>query len=197
MLKQRIAAVAVFLALPLAAATQPEDRLAREYAEFAGSKTNAQSLVQGLRGDQPIKLSSRGDTTTFTPRTGKLGYGNVDIALSLAKASLAENGIVKPTPEQIRAALNGGTITTRSGQSVSLPGVLELRASGMGWGKIAQEHGFKLGEVMRQDRHAHSKHDHRHHGRGDFHRAKIERPERPHKPQRPERPERPERPHRR
>ncbi|MGH8739894.1 MAG: hypothetical protein ACREUN_03220 [Burkholderiales bacterium] len=167
--------------MPLAGLANPEERLVREYTRFAGSEANAESLVNGLRNDEQIRLSADGRTTTFTPPTRKLGHGNVDIALSLAKASLAENGVRDPTPEQIRAALNGGTITTRSGERVVLPGVLELRASGLGWGRIAQEHGFKLGEVMRHERH---------HGRADFHRARLERPERPHKPERPERPER-------
>ena len=40
-----------------------------------------------------------------------MGYGNVNIALRLAQASLAEHGIRNPTPEQLKAALNGGTVT--------------------------------------------------------------------------------------
>lgn len=83
-----------------------------------------------------------------------------------------------------------------------MPGVLRMRAEGMGWGLIAQQHGFKLGEVMGRGhdkhhkhavRHEH-KHDVKHHGKPDLHRAKYERPEkfeRPHKHERPERPERP------
>jgi hypothetical protein len=179
----RAATVALLLALPLTAPAGSEDRLVRDYTRFAGSQANAESLVNGLRNDEPIKLSSDGRSTTFSPATGKMGNGNVDIALKLAKASLAEQGILNPTPEQIRAALNGGAITTRSGERIRLEGVLAMRASGMGWGRISQEHGFKLGEVMRRD----------------FHRAKLERPEHPHKFERPERPdkiERPERPER-
>jgi hypothetical protein len=65
----------------------------------------------------------------------------------LAKASLADQGIHNPTPEQIKAALNGGTITTKSGEQVKLDGVLKMRASGMGWGEIAHKLGFKLGEL--------------------------------------------------
>ena len=186
--------IALLLALPLAALADPQDRLVHEYKRFAGSQANAQSLINGLRSDQKVKLSADGRTTTFAPATGKLGYGNVDIALNLAKASLAEQGIRHPAPEQIKAALNGGRITTKSGERVLLPGVLKLRASGMGWGRIAQEYGFKLGHIQ---------------GRPNFHKVsleraerphKVERPERPHKierPERPVRPERPERPHHR
>lgn len=183
----RHTAVAALLALPLAAFAQPQDQLVRDYTRFAGSEANAESLVNGLRNDEPIKLASKDGTTTttFKPATDKLGYGNVKIALALAKESLAEQGIRKPTPEQIEAALNGGTITLKSGREVKLDGVLEMRASGMGWGRIAQEQGFKLGHVMRADARP---------SRPEFHRAELERPERP---QRPERPERPERGHRR
>ena len=162
---------------------RPENQLIEKYDRFAGSDRNARELVEGLRNDSQVDLSKDGKTTSFKPATDKMGYGNVDLALALAQASLAEHGIHKPTPEQIKAALNGGTVTTKSGQRVTLPGVLKLRASGMGWGRISQEHGFKLGEVMRRD----------------FHRAKLERPEHPHKFERPERPhkiERPERPER-
>jgi hypothetical protein len=183
---------ALVLALPLAAfahdrqAGHADDRLVDKYARFAGSESNAESLVNGLRNDGQVTLSSGGRSTTFTPATDKMGYGNVDIALGLAKATLAEQGIRRPTPEQIKAALNGGTVTSKSGERVALPGVLKLRASGMGWGKIAQQYDLKLGEVMR--------HKHNDWKRGEFHKTRFERIERP---QRPERPERPERHHRR
>lgn len=181
-------AAALLLSLPLTAFAHPESELVRDYTRFAGSEANAESLVAGLRNDAPIRLDAKdGTTTTFEPATEKLGYGNVKIALALAKESLAAQGIGKPTPEQIRAALNGGTITTKSGREMQLTGVLEMRASGMGWGRIAQEQGFKLGELMR------------HHGRpahAGFHRTRLEKPERPHKVDRPERPFRPERPER-
>ena len=191
MLKMFVAVVA--LALPLATFADGEtgDRLVEKYSRFAGSTTNAQSLVEGLRNDQPVQLSSKtASSASFAPATGKMGYGNVDISLNLAKASLAEHGIYSPNPEQIKAALNGGMITTKSGERVQLAGVLAQRASGMGWGEIAQSHGFKLGELMRHkpDR------DHKRAERGaDFQRARHERPDRPEKFEKPERPERPER----
>ena len=196
----RIALMSAFLLvlpLPTLASQEhggPDNRLVREFSRFAGSKSNAESLVNGLRNDTQVRLTSNGRTTTFTPPTNKMGYGNVDIALSLAKASLAEEGIRNPTPEQIKAALNGGTVTSKSGQRVTLPGVLKQRASGMGWGKVAQANGFKLGEVMRDKDHRHGhkhgdwKHDRKHadwkHDRGEFHKARYDRPERPEKPER-------------
>jgi hypothetical protein len=138
----------------------PEKRLVEKYDRFAGSDRNARELVEGLRNDSEIDLSRGGKTTSFKPATDKMGYGNVDIALGLAQASLAEHGIHKPTPEQIRAALNGGTITTKSGQRVTLPGVLKLRASGMGWGQVAHKLGVKVGDVKGHG-HKHVKHDDR------------------------------------
>ena len=198
----------------------PEQRLVEKYDRFAGSDRNARELVEGLRNDSQIDLSRGGKTTSFKPATDKMGYGNVDLALGLAKASLAEHGIHNPTPEQIKAALNGGTVTTKSGQRVSLPGVLKLRASGMGWGQIAHKVGVKVGDVKghghahkkHDDNRKHVKHEHKHdwkhdhkhdhkhvkhhHDRPEFHRAKFERPERPQRPEKIERPQRPERPER-
>lgn len=204
---------ALLFALPLLApaherdAGQADDRLVDKFTRFAGSRSNAESLVNGLRNDQEVKLTSAQGTASFTPKTDQMGFGNVNIALTLAKATLAEQGITRPTPQQIQAALNGGTITTSSGKRVTLTGILTQRASGMGWGKIAQANGFKLGELMRH-KHAEFKHHHRHHAefkhhhRGDLHKVRFERNERPHrferheKFDRAERPERPER-HRR
>lgn len=200
----------------------PENRLVEKYDRFAGSERNARELVEGLRNDSQIDLSRGGKTTSFKPATDRMGYGNVDIALGLAKASLAEHGIRNPTPEQIKAALNGGTVTTKSGQRVTLPGVLKLRASGMGWGQVAHKLGVKVGDVKGHG-HAHKKHDDKHHHkhvkhhkhdwkhdrhehkrdhvkhdhqRPEFHRAKFERPERAQRPEKIERPHRPERPER-
>ena len=210
----RLALLAAFLfALPLVApahekdTTQPEDRLVDKFTRFAGSRANAESLVNGLRNDQQVTLTSaQGTTTTFTPKTDKMGFGNVNIALTLAKATLAQQGITRPTPQQIEAALNGGTVTTSSGKQVAFTGILTQRASGMGFGKIAQANGLKLGELLR-----HQQAEFRHHHHGDFRHVRLERHEkfdrrerpekfqrveRPERVERAERPERPERPER-
>jgi hypothetical protein len=211
---QRAAVLAALLFAPLLApaherdAGQADDRLVDKFARFAGSRTNAESLVNGLRNDQEVKLTSTTQgSATFTPKTGRMGFGNVNIALTLAKATLAEQGIFRPTPQQIQAALNGGTITNRSGKQVMLTGILAQRASGLGWGKIAHANGFKLGELMRHHgdfrhhRH-HAEFKHHEHHRAEFHNARFERHdrferhERPEKFERPERAERAERPER-
>lgn len=128
-------------------------RISSDFSAFAGSSDNADALVTGLRNGSPITLTSidsKGTTTstTFTPPTGKMGYGNVYTSLALAKQQLAAAGITDPSATQIEAALMGGTVTGSNGQTATLTGVLELRAQGMGWGEIAQQYGYKLGPVV-------------------------------------------------
>jgi hypothetical protein len=134
------------------------DELVIRYTELAGSKTNAQSLITGLRTGSLVTLvpsittttttTNSASTITFTPTTQKMGYGNINIALSLAKTTLAKQGIANPTPEQLTAALNGGKITLTNGTVVTITGILTQRSAGMGWGKIVQTAGVKLGSVV-------------------------------------------------
>jgi len=152
------------LALSLGCASswaQSDSKLTSEFAGWAGSNQNAQALVTGLRNDSSITLTATAGTTSgtggttaattsFTPTTGKLGNGEVRIALSLARAELTQMGITNPTPGQISAALNGGMITSPTG-TVSTQGVLGMRESGMGWGEIAKSLGVKVGGLMRSD----------------------------------------------
>lgn len=192
--------------------------LGNQFSTFAGSTTNSQSLVQGLRDGTAITLSEPVTTTsstgvkttttvstTFTPATGPMGYGNVKIALSLAEASLAKAGITDPTAAEMQAALNGGTLVLANGTSIKLDGILAARAAGEGWGQIAKAEGFKLGDVMRSpkgDAHAHTHvkverveqvkgHDVDRPSKPE-HVAKADRPERPERPNKPERPEHPD-----
>jgi hypothetical protein len=88
-----------------------------------------------------------------------MGFGNVNIALSLAEASLKQQGITNPTSEQLQGALMS---------------VLQQRADGKGWGQIANSMGFKLGEVVRPER-----------PEKPVRPDKPERPDRPDKPDRP------------
>ncbi|GAB3027710.1 hypothetical protein GCM10027285_07330 [Oleiagrimonas citrea] len=198
-------------------------RIVTQYTTLAGSDSNAQALVDGLRNGTDITLStattaSDGTTTTsdttFTPATGAMGYGNVNISLALAQADLAAAGITDPTADQLEAALNGGTVTLDDGSTVDLQGVLALRASGQGWGQIAQTLGVNLGAVVSASHTTHSQAGMTH-GKPDDVAAKMsdhahsvasasrptrpdvaQRPERPDRPDRPSRPDRPERPER-
>lgn len=190
-------------------------KLAGSYTTFAGSAGNSQALVTGLRSGSTIVLVTPATATTpavqttFTPATGQLGYGNVNIALSLAQAELNAAGITHPTTAQIEAALNGGTVAGPNGP-VQLTGVLALRAEGQGWGNIAKTLGFKLGDVMSAAK-AHGpvpdnadiahgdKTDKGNHADKADKVAKTDRPDkadRPDKPDHPDKPEKPEKPER-
>lgn len=126
-------------------AAVPASRIASRFEILAGSPENAASLVNGLRSGGEITLAAPDAATgvVFTPTTRPMGYGNITRALSLAQRQLAAQGIAEPTPAQLNAALNGGTLTTvdSSGatRTVEMDGVLRLRSQGMGWGRIARQ----------------------------------------------------------
>ncbi|HET6892968.1 MAG TPA: hypothetical protein VFH31_17820 [Pyrinomonadaceae bacterium] len=126
-------------------------KTADTYSAFAGSRSNAENLATGLRQGSEITLTQTtedGATTSsaFTPPTKPMGHGNVDKALALSSQQLANAGVAQPTAEQIKTSMMGGTITNDAGQQVELQGVLQMRADGMGWGKIAHELGVKPGQ---------------------------------------------------
>jgi len=133
--------------------------ISSDFAEWSGSTANSTSLASGLRNGTPITLTGNEvvngrvvpTTVTFTPPTRPMGNGNVFIALSLAKAELAAQGVTSPTPTQLETALMGGTLRIGDPQRLTqTQGVLQLRGDGMGWGQIAQVYGFKLGPVISQ-----------------------------------------------
>lgn len=129
---------------------EPSSSLTSYFATFAGSDANAQDLIEGLRSGSSITLAAVGQSTaSFTPPTSTMGYGEVAISLGLAQQLLASYGITDPTPQEIEAALVGGTVTTSNGTQ-SLTGVLSMRSSGMGWGEIAQKDGVNLGSITSQ-----------------------------------------------
>ncbi len=184
--------------------TVSADKLIQKYTPLAGSEANAKKLVTGLRdGSKEITLLSRsgGTSTTTTivnPLAGKtMGYGNVNIVLALAEKQLSD--MTSPTSTDLNKAL---TNTDN--------GILTLRASGMGWGQIANTLGFKLGDVMRasaakdapgaakrEERQAQRTARESKAGGGRPETQRAERPERPEKidkPQKVERPEKPQRP---
>jgi hypothetical protein len=133
-------------------------RVAGPFATLAGSRENAVALATALRNGTPVTLTyastieggeATATTTTITPRTKPMGWGNVSHALALARFSLAQAGVTNPTGSELNAALVGGTITGADGSSVPLSGVLQQRASGMGWGTIAHSYGTTMGAVNR------------------------------------------------
>jgi hypothetical protein len=102
----------------------PPEELVKAYRDFAGSEANARALIVGLRE--------------------KMSYDDVGNALALARASLEEHGIRGPTARELQAALLGGSVMRLDGLAATLPGVLEMRAGGMGWNEIAHTLGYKL-----------------------------------------------------
>src|SRR4051812_41638103 len=97
---------------------------------FAGSAANLQSLSAGLTQGGAISLSSAaGQTVTFNAPGGAMSPLEANQTLQLASQLLVSQGITNPTPEQIRAALLGGTVPTPFGTNVLLRGVLEGRGS--------------------------------------------------------------------
>lgn len=136
--------------LPVTASHGQESAaLADAYAAFAGSSSNARALVEGLLNGTRITLvmpaisGNRPEQSSFVPRTGKLGYDNVRMALALAQAALAKAQITQPTAAQIEATLNGGAIMAPYGPT-QMPGVLALRSQGQVWGNISKALGVKL-----------------------------------------------------
>ncbi len=105
---------------------------------------------------------------TSAPST-KLGQGEQDISLALAKAELSKLGITHPTSAQLDAALHGGTVRTARGKSVRLTGVLTQRQSGMGWGQIAHAMGLKLGAVVSAAKSGGKHHETEHRASGGKH----------------------------
>lgn len=148
-----VPAAATTTTLPVS--SQYVDRIMARYGSLLGSTANAQSLVAGLRNGTPITLQTGSTTTvpvtttagaaTFTSPAGRMGYGNVTRTLDLAARQLAAAGITQPTPQQLQAALTGGSVTNGAGRTTTMQGVLELRSQGMGWGKIAQTIGVHPG----------------------------------------------------
>lgn len=148
--------------------TNVANRIAVDFTTLAGSRDNATTLVTALRNGTAVTLTTTttggtptgtttgsgtstgtgATSTTFTPPTGKMGWGNVFISLALAQNVLTQAGITQPTSANLQAALMGGTVTGADGKTITLTGILQQRASGMGWGQIAQSYGVKLGPVV-------------------------------------------------
>lgn len=111
-------------------------RLSGQYSEWAGGRSNAESLVAGLRNGAPITLVTNGTDRSvsiagFTPTTS-MSYSSINTALSNAQRSLAQHGISKPNAEQIQAALIGGEVTTSKGATALVKGSVAPRGAAPG-----------------------------------------------------------------
>ncbi len=144
--------------------TRVVEKISSDFDSFLGPDAN--SVVTGLRNGTPIELTSTTttvgstpgaapvtttETTIINPPTGKMGYGNVYTSLALAKQQLSVAGITEPTPQELQAALTGGTITSGTGPeatTTTMEGILTMRSQKMGWGQISKKLGYKLGPVI-------------------------------------------------
>lgn len=136
-----LAASLAFAANAMAAAAPATEasRLTSEYSTWAGSRSNAEALVAGLRNGAPVTIvTNSADRSVsiagFTPASS-MSYGSVASALASAQHSLARLGIQKPNAEQIQAALIGGEIATANGGSTVMKGSIVAR--GPTAGKVA------------------------------------------------------------
>lgn len=100
-------------------------RLSAAYAPSIGSTDDARALVAGMRAGKDVTVA--GTTVAGTGKT--MGFGNIDIAMALAKSQVGPNA----SSAEFLGALNG---------------VMGQRASGLGWGEIAKSMGVTVGQVM-------------------------------------------------
>jgi hypothetical protein len=141
MTPSRAAAISIAASLAVAAgamaATVPATeatRLSARYTDWSGGRSNADSLVAGLRNAAPITLVTNGPDRSvsiagFTP-SAPMSYGAVASTLANAQRSLARVGIDKPNAEEIQAALIGGEVKTAKGAATLVKGSVVSRGAG-------------------------------------------------------------------
>jgi hypothetical protein len=143
---------------PLAGAQKDQDtvaiKIALGFAQLAGSVDNALALAHALREGVTVRLipsialasAAQPGITVIVPPTGRMTWHDIKMALMLVRYALQLNGISRPAGPQLRSALTGGELTTPDGTVVTLRGVLNMRAEGMNWGRIAAER-FRRPEI--------------------------------------------------
>jgi hypothetical protein len=125
----RIAAAALTLAaLPTLAAVENDNagRLSSQYSAWAGGKSNADSIVNGLQSGSTVMIVTQGPDNTrslagFTP-PAPMPAEEVGAALAKARSTLASMGIRQPSADQIQTALIGGELTLADGRKRSVQG---------------------------------------------------------------------------
>ena len=133
------------------------DRIATQFADFACNEQNARMLVEALHGGTSVTLTGEdGQTVTFEPNV-QLNYGEAYLALALAAETLRANGVTEcATPEQWRAVLVGGPLTTATSTTTTasasarsdFPGILVLHSQGQGWSQIAQTSNVEISQIV-------------------------------------------------
>jgi hypothetical protein len=140
---------ALLLGVSLLASAQVEDtdavRLAARFAHLAGSDENAMALVLALHSGSTVQLAAFEGEAGALPEmialevpTPAMSWADVRTTLLNVQDQLVRAGILRPTIEQLQAALMGGEIASPDGRPVPLRGVLQLRAEGLTWLDIAR-----------------------------------------------------------
>lgn len=121
-------------------------RIAAGFAALSGSPPNARALVASLREGIAVQLVYPGATPeappellAIEPPTGPMDWSDVRMSLMLTRDALTSFGVLRPSAEQLQAALLGGQASMPGARLVAFRGVLRMRADGYGWGRIASE----------------------------------------------------------
>ena len=104
--------------------------LVDNYGAFVGSAQDARTLINGMRVGRDVKVG----TVTVSGTGNTMGYGNINHALSLARQQ-------------------AGTTASSKDFLSSLDAVMDMRASGMGWGQIAKDLGINPGHAISGSKH--------------------------------------------
>ena len=131
--------------------------IAAGFAALAGGEENAVALVESLHEGVAVPLTYPAAHPGDAPRmvvidvpTAPMDWHDVRMSLILARNALMGVGVLRPSGEQLHAALMGAEVAVPGGRRVSFQGVLSMRAGGLHWGRIASE-GFQRTEVSRID----------------------------------------------
>jgi hypothetical protein len=107
-------------------------RIAAQFVRLAGSDENAMALVLALHSGEPVRLAAMGEESRVVPEMVSidlppqpLQWSDVRVALLNAQDQLVRAGIVKPTLEDLNAALLGGEVRGPDG-AYALRGVLRV-----------------------------------------------------------------------
>jgi hypothetical protein len=121
-------------------------KIASGFMALAGSDENAVALVESLREGVAVQLTYPGAHPEDLPKvvaietpTPPMDWSDVRMALMLARDALAGVGVLRPSGELLHAVLMGGDAVVPSGRVVAFKGVLQMRADGLNWGRIASE----------------------------------------------------------
>ena len=108
----------VIAAMPLAHAAQVKDpeaemasAIAYRFMALAGNRENAIALASSLRNGERVMLvrdtggTKLPATIVFELPTRRMPWDDVGLCLTLVEDSLGRDGVYRPTPEQLEAAL--------------------------------------------------------------------------------------------